>query len=97
MTPKETVSVEIYMIHMTPRKFKIVFTGPQLFFKENIQQKCFIGKYPHTTVLYIYTLSKKKFGNSEKTILATLASNISANNKPYEKRFWPDNQGPIWV
>jgi hypothetical protein len=48
---------------------------------------------------YIYTLSKKKFGHSEqisvsagsmtmrKPILSALASNISANTKPYAKRF----------
>jgi hypothetical protein len=34
-------------------------------FKEHIQQKCFIGKYPHTiSILYLY--KQKKLGNSEK-------------------------------
>jgi hypothetical protein len=45
---------------------------------------------------------KKNFGfrgviDPAETDLATLVSNISANTKPYAKRVWPVNQGPIWV
>jgi hypothetical protein len=32
-------------IHMTPLKFQIVVLGPQLFFKGNIPQNYFIGKF----------------------------------------------------
>jgi hypothetical protein len=33
---------------LNPAKFKIVIAGPQLFLKENIQQKHFTGLYPFT-------------------------------------------------
>jgi hypothetical protein len=36
-------------IHMTPLKFQIVFLCPQLFYKGNILQNYFIGKYPHNS------------------------------------------------
>jgi hypothetical protein len=41
---------------MTPLKFKIFVSGPQHFFKGNILQNYFIGKYP---LYHIYTLNKR--------------------------------------
>jgi hypothetical protein len=86
-------------ICMTLLKFQIFGSGPQLFFKGNIQQNYFIGtgKYSHTIS---FSKIKQKVGEFStsfsvsavslipmKPNLTTFESIILANTKPCAKRF----------
>jgi hypothetical protein len=83
----------ISAVSMTPLKSQTDFTSPFSSFKGNIQQKYFIGKYPHSIQVLeaekSWGLPRPHFWSMTplKSILATLEAIISANTMPYAKRF----------